>query len=404
MSDDSDDGERFPGESFFQENNNRIIEDNEENLNIDEERNNNYNDNYNENNYNNINNENIEEGEYNENNENDEEYYDDNNNYNYDYDYYYEDYEKSDYNESEDNYSHEYGNNYSYRSYNNNYYNNNSRYNNNHHYGRGFYKKNNNRRPNFNYFPVSYKSVKNKEFFLSLFEQKFKLWLMIVIKKEADNNKIKFSKDEKINKEIIESFVKLYDFEKNKKNENEVIKDKLSIRIDKLKEPKEVALNDFNLEFNLIIREEKEVFFIKKYIEIKVIGEIYYNKYPKFFFNLNQYKLYLFDEILNYIKKEENKNEEEKKDKSKIIIDGSTEEEEKKIDSTILNIENRGENNEQYIIGMCPDYDIGNKEFKKLFMDLKQNVDEEENKNIKGPQKEIIDCLFDIKEILTLLY
>ena len=288
----------------------------------------------------------------------------------------------------------------------------------------------------FNNFPVIHKTKKGKEYYLSLFEQKFKLWLIIVIKmlSEKKNSEIKFNKNESINKEIIESFLKEYDYEKNSNNENQNIKNQLNIKIENIKLNKIVA-NDFNIEFNIIITEEIKVFFLKKYIKIKVIGKVYYNKFPEFIFRVKQYKISLIDEINKYNnnekelsyyknseennknkgKKEENLNnsnlnsnlEKEKKNKNEVdnkdIKDETIDEDkEKKNDNIVLNIKNNHDDAHQFIIGMCPNYSIPNKKFKNLLMDLYLLVD---NNNInkikmKGPQEEIRDIFIELKEIL----
>jgi hypothetical protein len=168
------------------------------------------------------------------------------------------------------------------------------------------------------------------------------------------------------------------------------------IKIEDIKK-KIVVDNDFNIEFNLIITDKLEIFFVEKYIKIKVKGEIS-AKYPKFYFQFEQYKLTLDDEIMKYKKEKE----EDSNDKS---------EKEKKKNNIIINIENvkneEKNNNEdnQYLIGMCPDYSIKNEEFFNLLMQLKNNNNEndEKRKNIKGPQEEIMDILFDLNNLLISL-
>ena len=104
-------------------------------------------------------------------------------------------------------------------------------------------------------------------------------------------------KKKKINKEIIDSFNKYYNKFNNKNYTNKKEKEKENISIDiKDIQIKKIVSEDINIEFNIIINEEFEVLFIKKYIDIKVKGEIN-NKSTKFYFQLKQYKLSFNDKI-----------------------------------------------------------------------------------------------------------
>ena len=107
----------------------------------------------------------------------------------------------------------------------------------------------------------------------------------------VEKKKIKFdNKDKKIDKEIIDSFNKYNNkFIKKDKKENEYI----SIDIKDI-QVKKIVSKDINIEFNIIINEEIDLLFIKKYIDIKVKGEINEN-FSKFYFQLKQYKLSLND-------------------------------------------------------------------------------------------------------------
>ena len=200
---------------------------------------------------------------------------------------------------------------------------------------------------------------------------------MIVIKL-LEKSEIKFIKtqkkneeiNEKINEEIYESFINLYNYKKDK-NEN---KNNLNFEIENI-EIKKIIQNIYNIEFNIIITEELKVYFTKKCINIKVIGEVDNIRYPKFYFQLKQYKLELNDESKDYNK---NKN-------STIIINKKIEEEESK--------------EKLFMIGMQPDYSIKNKKFKKYFEELQGNDSNDDNK--KGPQEEIKDIFFELNEILN---
>ena len=124
--------------------------------------------------------------------------------------------------------------------------------------------------------------------YLATFKIMFKSWLLKTLFK--DKKKIVFSKNKKVNKEIKESLKKINELNSNKKNDQANIR--LIIRDEKI-EP--IIRNEINLEFKIIIIEELEVFFIKKYIEIKVIGKIAYNKKAKFYFIMEQFKISLLD-------------------------------------------------------------------------------------------------------------
>ena len=426
MSDSSDDGGPLPGESYFYENINKIIENNEQQIsNSEQPYSNNYSDNYSNNNYtnnfdngyNNYDQDYLEEEESNNQIQNQNDYFD-----NYKNDYNYDEYSDSNYYSETNNdvYNNDYENNNYNNSFNNINYRENNNNRNRNNYRRGRYN------PNFpNNYSAKFEVKRNIEYYLSSFQQKFILWLTLVIKKLSKEKRlkdIKFDNDKKVNKEIIDGFIRLYDYQKEKNNdkkkENEKIENNLKIRIDNTKMEK-ITSNDYNLIFNIFITEDREIFYIKKEIDIKVIGEIY-EKYPKFFFYVNQYKLYLSDEGYQYTKKEEVKKEEEKnkkekndtknkdkknddkknkednKDKKCNKNNEKNEEEEKKI---ILEIKNDKESQKECIIGMCPDYSIENYDFKKLYLDLNVELNDKGEK-IKGPQQEIRDCLFEIGEII----
>ena len=379
MDDDSDDG-NWKGESQFIRDENRIDDNYED---YDDE--NNYNYEYNEN-YNPNYNRKMDEGYEDKKNEdengnqdyksNNYDYYDDID-YNEDYDEDYYDYDEN----NNDEYNYKYNYNIGY--YKNNNYRNGNHYNNNE-YNRKY--RNNNYRYRDRYRFLSRKggantSIKTKEFYLSTFRIKFKLWLMIVIKL-LKKSEIKFIEDEKINEEIYESFINFYNYKKDK-NEN---KNNLNFEIDNI-EIKKIIKDIYNIEFNIIITEELKIYFTKKYINIKVKGEVSKSKYPMFSFQVNQYKLELNDESKDY---------DSKKKDSNIIIDIKGKEEESK-----------------FKIGMQPNYSIKNKNFRKYFEELQSNVTEQsndlkefnkdddlENKK-KGPQEEIIDIFFELNEILN---
>ena len=359
MDDDSDDGQ-LPGQSFFKNKNNEI-----------EEKESNENDIYDEN--------------Y------EEQYYQQNENYDYqknDDDYYngsnYESFDNNKYYESEDS-------NYFYS---NNYENDNSNYNNysnfNKNKKKNYYKKYENNNKNFedNY---KYKSnchrIKNnypktKESYITSFEENFKLWLMLVVKISSIKKKIKLTENKKVNKEIIEAFLKIYDIESNN-NKKEKEKNNLSINIKNF-EIKQTVGKFYIIEFSLIIKDRIDIFFVDKYIEIKVIGEIFLERYPKFIFNVKKYIL-----SLNYNKKEKNKYNEENGDKP----EKENEKKEKEINNNI--IENMELNeNDKYTIDMNPEYSINDETFKQYY--LKINGKE----NIKDPHKEMRDCLDNLTNFL----
>ena len=345
MDDDSDDG-TLPGQSFFK---NKINEKEEyENNEIGE------NDDYNDNNYNNQNYENEENYENENNDGNYHGDYADNNFENFENNNYYkEDEEQEDYNykHENDNEANNNNSNYYNNSYNNNYYNKN-RYNN---YNNKYKKHFNN---NYHSYPL-YNSIKTKESYITSFLINFKLWLMIIIKTASSHNKnIIFSKNEKINKEIIDSFLKNYEIESNKLKED----NNLKIKLKDFKINHTVGRN-YNVEFLIIIKDKIKVFFVKKYIEIKVEGEIYFDKFPKFYFVVNKYEL-----SLNY-KSMKNKNDDENNN-----------------NKNILEI-NEPDKNSNFPIGMCPDYTINNPEFRQNYLEINRE------KNIKDPQKEIRECL-----------
>ena len=343
MEDDSDDGEQLPGQSFFK----KKLNENKENVYNEYE---NYDDNYEEQYYNDNGN------KYCENNE-DKYYgnYDDNNIYNYDNDNYneyeeeFENYNNFD-NVNQYNENNDYNNNYYYDDDNkNNYkdkYKNGNKYNSHHKYN------NNN-----HYYLPKYKQVKSKEGYIASFEINFKLWLTLVIKMQYDKKKnICFSNDSNVNEEIIDSFLSNYNIEFYKIKSKE--KSNLQINIEDV-ELKQTVGKYYDFEFFIIIKDKIEIFFVDKYIKIKVSGEICYDKYPKFSFVLQQYKL-----NLNYNKEKDNKN------------------------NIIKNFIPNNAND--YIIEMGPEYSIKNEEFKKLYLETNG---EKDGQNIKDLQKEILECL-----------
>ena len=286
MEDDSDDGEQLPGQSFFK----KKLNENEDNEYNEYEH---YDDNYEEQYYNDNGN------KYCENNE-DKYYgnYDDNNINNYDNDNYneyeeeFENYNNFD-NVNQYNENNDYNNNYYYDDDNkNNYkdkYKNGNKYNSHH-------KCNDN-----NHYLPKYKQVKSKEGYIASFEINFKLWLTLAIKMQYDKKKnICFSNDSNVNEEIIDSFLSNYNIEFYKIKSKE--KSNLQINIEDV-ELKQTVGKYYDFEFFIIIKDKIEIFFVDKYIKIKVSGEICYDKYPKFSFVLQQYKL-----NLNYNKEKDNKN------------------------------------------------------------------------------------------------
>jgi hypothetical protein len=279
MDDDSDDG-NWKGESQFIRDENRIndnYEDYDDGNNYDNEYNENYNQNYNKN---------IDEANE------DNKYEDDNDNQDYkNSNYYYDEYDNyddyyEDYNDYDENNNDEYNFKYNYNNgYNRNNYNRNGNHYNNNENNRQYRNNNYNRRkrPRISVRKVvTSTSIKTKEFYLSTFRIKFKLWLMIVIKL-LKKSEIKFIEDEKINEEIYESFINFYNYKKDK-NEN---KNNLNFEIDNI-EIKKIIKDIYNIEFNIIITEELKIYFTKKYINIKVTGVVDNIKYPKFYFQLKQ--------------------------------------------------------------------------------------------------------------------
>ena len=345
MDDNSDDG-YLPGQSYFVNKNYENNEQYEEPENDD-----NYNNNhYSNNNYGNeINDQNYQEDDHyddyeyqednynNSKNGNDNETYDDNINYN-EYEY-----ESSDYNHY---------NNDNFRYNKNNYYQNNKFHNKGYsyknNYGSYYYNNNNN----------DYITKKAKESYLASFSINFILWLTLVIKKSAlEKNNIVFTDNEKINKEIVDSFLKYYDIKATEEKEKTTKKNYFSINIVNI-EIKKAVEKDYRLEFSIIIKEKLDIFFVDKFIEIGVIGNIYYNLYPKFNFCVKKYKLTL--------------------DEKNIILD----------------IDVKKEN---YEIGMCPDYEINNKKFKQLFDKISENnqfFDKKlQERKMQGPQEVLKECL-----------
>ena len=173
------------------------------------------------------------------------------------------------------------------------------------------------------------KIYKTEDDYLSSFAMEFKHWLINELCMDKKN--ITFDKNKKINKEINDSINKIFKFQKEK--------EKGSIKMDvKDIELKKIIKGDINLEFKLIINENIDVYFLQKYIEIKIKGEIVYNKNAKFYFQVKQYKITL------------NENKKQKND-----------------DCCIMNIVNSEE--DKY-------YDV-------LELDLKTQENEDENEEIK---------------------
>ena len=198
---------------------------------------------------------------------------------------------------------------------------------------------------------------------------------------------------EKINKEIIDFFIKKYKKKKENKTENPD-DDQSNFLISDIKfNP--VNSNDYNMEFNLIIKEEMKIYFVNKLIEIKVKGILYFGKYPKFFFNFKNYKLSLTDEVIKIKKEEEKKKESENKNEKK-------NNQEKKEEYIIFQYEGKENDNDSFVIGMQPKYRMTNPEFKNLFLDYGKdlNVDDTNNKMIKGPQEEIMEYISDLLDII----
>ena len=271
MSDDSDDG-YLPGESFLNNNKDYIYNNEEE---YESNKDINYDDNYDinykdkfliEHSQENFNYTFYHKSRY-ENDKNNDNYFENDNYYDNNYECLY---------------------NYDYYNFNNKnkYYKNNFNYSNK----KKYY--NNNK-----YKSLSFKTYNNED--LSSFGIEFKKWLMNKICKEK--KKIKFDNKKNIIKEIIDSFYKYNNkcINKNKgnltKNEKEKENEYITIDIKDIK-IKKIVSKDINIEFNIIINEEFNVLFIKKYIDIKVKGEINNNN-SKFYFKLKQYKLSLNDKF-----------------------------------------------------------------------------------------------------------
>lgn len=276
MSDDSDDGTYFKGESFFNEKTNKNNDYNNEHYNLDneeEECENNYNYNY----YNDNEKESYRADDYYEPGDYDaynskydfEDNYDGYNRGKYDYKTYYKYYNNyNNYNNDE----YRYNNNFN-SSYFPNYHNANNYYNNKE---RNDYNNDNNKE--------NYTLYKGYQYYISSFQSKFRIWLLNTINK--DKKDITFVHDKKINKEIIDTISKA-----NNK-EGKVYIDIKDVEI------KRVVSNDININFTITMTEDIELFFIKKYIEIKVKGNIHYKKSAKFYFQVKQYKLSLTGEYI----------------------------------------------------------------------------------------------------------
>ena len=327
MDDDSDDG-TLPGQSYFRNNNYEEEQINEICENGGHE---NYDGNY--------------ENQYSQYNGN---YYYENDNYNDD-DNYQENLDNENYIDNENS---NYSNSFKYENADRYY----KKYN--------YSNKNKNKNYKYNYYNHHYKKyslTKTKESYLTTFSTNFKLWLMLVIKLNKEQGKIiKISENKSINNEIIESFLKNYEIElNNKKGKENDTKNNLYISIKNV-DLKHTVDKIYIVEFSIIIEDKIELFFVNKYIEIFVKGEIYFEKYPKFSFQVKEYKL-----TLNLEKDKNNKN-----------------------NDNIIEIPDIEKEFEKCEIGMCPTYCINeNKEFKKIYIDI--NGED----NIKDPQREIRDCL-----------
>ena len=331
MSDYSSDG-YLPGESFLlKEKNDYYNEEKKEDLNDE------YNDYY---------------GEYNDKNYFNEMYFINENINNNEYNFDYNNVNKKDYN----------NNSYYYPEksyYNKNYYQhkNYNEYNN----GYNFYL---NKKRKYN--PRNNKPYKSIDNYLSSFAIKFKIWLLKTICEEKKN--FVFGDKKKINKEIIESLNKQYTYDKiedkNKKgNITMVIKD---IVIEK------VISRDINLYFKIIINEDVDIFFINKYIEIKVKGEMFYNDVAKFYFQVKQYKLSLFDSI------SKNKND-------------------KNSDNNIINYEKNEDDIYNNSLELDLKSNIKEKEEKKYST---ENDENNANANIIEPKQNLKLCLNELMESL----
>jgi hypothetical protein len=183
---------------------------------------------------------------------------------------------------------------------------------------------------------------------------------MLLIKLNSEQGKeTKISENKSVNKEIIESFLKNYEIELNNKKGKENKNNDLYISIKNTK-LKNVVDKIYIVEFSIIIEDKIKLFCVNKYIEIFVKGEIYFEKYPKFIFQVKDYKLTLdLEKDKNY-----------------------------KNNDNIIEIPKLEKEFQTCEIGMSPDNCIiNNKEFKKIYIDI--NGDE----NIKDPQREIRDCL-----------
>ena len=325
MDDDSDDG-TLPGQSYFRNNN---YEEEQINEICENGGNENYDENY--------------ENQYSQYNGN---YYYENDNYNDD-DNYQENLDNENYIDNENS---NYSNSFKYENADRYY----KKYN--------YSNKNKNKNYKYNYYNHHYKKyslTKTKESYLTTFSTNFKLWLMLVIKLNKEQGKIiKISENKSINNEIIESFLKNYEIElNNKKGKENDKKNNLYISIKNV-DLKHTVDKIYIVEFSIIIEDKIELFFVNKYIEIFVKGEIYFEKYPKFSFQVKEYKLTLD------LEKDKNNND------------------------NIIEIPNIEKEFDKCEIGMCPTYCINeNKEFKKIYIDI--NGED----NIKDPQREIRDCL-----------
>ena len=241
--------------------------------------------------------------------------------------------------------------------YNNNYYQhkNYNEYNN----GYNFYL---NKKRKYNSYCTKIKPYKSIENYLSSFAIKFKIWLQKIICEEKKN--FVFVDKKKINKEIIDSLNKQYTYDKieykNKKGNIKIdIKD---IEIEK------VISRDINLHFKIIINEDVDIFFINKYIEIKVKGEMFYNDVAKFYFQVKQYKLSLFDKI--------NKN---KNDKNS--------------DNNIINYEKNEDDKYNNSLELDLQSNIKDEEEKKYSTESDEN-----NANAIDPKKDLKLCLNELME------
>ena len=337
MSDDSDEG-YIQGESFYTQNNPKFYNYNKEQENYEDE------ESYNNNNY--YYNYNIIEDEKNlvedEENTSNHESFNDNKRRNYNinsYEYqdfhenYYYYYNKENYNKNR------------YHYYNNNKFND---YN-------TFKKNRKNYSNTYENDKPKYKFIKSKEYYLTSFEMKFISWLIKTVCEE--NKNISFVSDKKINQEIIDSFNKLYIFNK-KKDKIDNNKEKIEIKDIEIKH---IIQQDINIQFNLVITDIIDVFFIKKNIEIKVIVkvELLFNKIAKIYFYVNQYKLSLCDELKDYKKI---------KDSDDILI--------KTIDKDIKKEDN------------SPAFELD--------LNYKKNSNNSEKNKVCEPNEELKLCIFDI--------